>query len=107
MPEAAETRFGVSAAPARTLSPRALGAIGLGDGLIALTIVALGSSSWMLLGAALVVWVLCGWAIFFRPRSRQPLINALGSILLLTAAVAALAVLSGLYLLALGPSWIL
>lgn len=84
-----------------------LGAIALVDGIFALTVVALGSSSWILLGIAVVVWILCGWAIYFRPRPRQPLIAALGSVLLWSAALVALAVLSGVYLLALGPSWIL
>ncbi len=107
MTEAAKTPFPVSTEPPRGLSPRALGVIGLGSGLTALTIVVMGSSSWILLGTALVVWILCGWAIFFRPRPRHALVEALGLVLLLSAAVAALAVLSGVYLLALGPSWIL
>jgi len=83
------------------------GAAGLAAGLIALALVMAGSSSWMALGAALVVWTLCGWAIYFRPPSPVPVVAALGNLLLLSAATAALAVLSGLYLLFLGPSWIL
>jgi hypothetical protein len=75
--------------------------------MLALTVVVLGSSSWMILGTLLAVWIACGWAIYFRPRPRQPLIAALGSVLLWSAALVALAVLTGVYLLALGPSWIL
>jgi hypothetical protein len=89
------------------MSPRALGFIGLAAGSIALAGVILGASSWMLLGTALVLWILAGWALFFLPKPRQPIVAALGSFLLLSAAVTALAVLAKLYLVALGPSWVL
>lgn len=107
MPEATQALVSGSTESSSSPSPRMLGAIALVDGIFALTVVALGSSSWILLGIAVVVWILCGWAIYFRPRPRQPLIAALGSVLLWSAALVALAVLSGVYLLALGPSWIL
>jgi len=88
-------------------SPRTLGATAFAAGLIALSVSASGSPSWILLGAALAVWSFCGWAIYFRRRSLDRVSATLGSVLLLSAAAAALVVLSGLYLLALGPSWIL
>jgi hypothetical protein len=91
----------------RSLSPRALGAAGLLSGFIALAAVVLGFPSWMLLGTTLVVWVLSGWALFFQPDPRAPLVSALGAFLVLSAVAMALAVLGGLYLRALGPSWIL
>lgn len=90
-----------------TFSPRALGTIGLVSGLIALGAVILGFPSWMLLGTTLVVWVLSGWALFFQPNPRPPLVSALGAFLVLTAGAAAFAVLAGLYMRVLGPSWIL
>jgi hypothetical protein len=102
-----ETPISVLGDQLRSLSPRSLGAIGLVSGLIGLAAVVLGFPSWMLLGTALVVWILSGWALFFRPGPDQPLVAAFGSFLVLSAAAAALAVLVGLYLLALGPSWIL
>ena len=89
------------------ISQRKLATIALVAGLVALTTVIAGSSSWILLGAALSVWSFCGWAIYFRPQPRQRAAAVLGSVLLVSAITAALAVLSGLYLLALGPSWIL
>ena len=89
------------------LSPRALGITALIAGVVAFGAVAIGSSSWILLGAALTVWSLCGWAIYFRPNPGTRLRAALGTVMFLSAAVAALLTLSGLYLLALGPSWIL
>ena len=107
MPEAARSLSSISSESARIPPPRALGSIALIDGLIAFTAVALGSASWILLGVATVVWIVCGWAIHFRPRPRQPLVAALGSVLLWSAALATLVVLTGVYLLALGPSWIL
>ncbi len=107
MPEAAETALSGQTDARLSLSARTLGAIGLAVGLIALIAAVLGSPSWMLLGTALVVWILCGWGLFFRAGARDRRMAALGSVLLLSAALAALAVLSGVYMIALGPSWIL
>ncbi len=107
MVEAAETPVPVFTESHSSIPAWTLGAVGLAAGLMALIAVLTGSPSWMLLGCAVVVWATCGWAIYFRPRPRQHLVAALGSLLLASAALAALAVLSGLYLLALGPSWIL
>ncbi|MEO7823183.1 MAG: hypothetical protein ABIS15_06215 [Gemmatimonadaceae bacterium] len=107
MPEATQVLASGSARSTSGPLPRTLGAVALLDGIFALTVVVLGSPSWILLGSLLVVWIVCGWAIYFRPRPRQPLIAALGSVLLWSAALVALAVLTGVYLLALGPSWIL
>jgi hypothetical protein len=59
------------------------------------------------MGIALIVWIMCGWSIYFRPPPAQRLVAVLGTLLLVSAGIAALAVLSGLYLLVLGPSWIL
>lgn len=87
--------------------PRILGAVGLGTGVLALLVVVLGASSWMLLGTALLLWILSGWALYFLPKPHQPVVAALGSFLLFSAALAATAVLLGLYLVVLGPSWIL
>lgn len=89
------------------LPPWALGSLGLAAGAIALAAVLLGSPPAILLGVAAVVWILSGWAIYFRHAPRHPGMVALGSLLLFSAAAAALVVLSGLYLLFLGPSWIL
>lgn len=101
-----ETPSSVLGGQLRTVSPRALGATGLGAGLIALATVVLGSTSWMLLGTAHVAWILSGWALFVGPNPRRPVVAALGSFLLLSATVAAFAVLVGVYLAALGPSWV-
>jgi len=84
-----------------------LGTLGLVSGVIALTSVVVESASWMKLGAALVIWILSGWAIYFGGRPRQSPMARLGALLLISAAAAALAVLSGVYLRVLGPSWIL
>jgi hypothetical protein len=107
MAQARERPIEVLGERLRGVSPEALGAAGLASGVIALGAVILGFSSWMLLGTTLVVWVLCGWALFFQPNPRPWLVSALGAFLVLSAAVTALAVLAGLYLRALGPSWIL
>lgn len=89
------------------LSQRKLATIALAAGVVAFTAVVAGSSSWILLGAALSVWSACGWAMYFRPRPRHPVAAVLGYVLLASTLSAAFAVLSALYLLALGPSWIL
>ena len=107
MPEATRSLASITPEPVGIPSPRTLGAIALIDGVLALTAVALGSASWILLGTAVVVWIVCGWAIHFRPRPSQPLVAALGSVLLWSAVLAAVVVLTGVYLLALRPSWIL
>ncbi len=97
----------VLGAQLRSVSPRVLGGIGLASGVIAFTAVTLGFPSWILLGASLVVWALTGWGLFFQPNPRRPLLSALGALLVLSAVAAAFIVLSGLYMRALGPSWIL
>jgi hypothetical protein len=103
---AAETQ--VRSTPSRAgLSPQSLGAIALAAGVAALTAAIAGSASWILLAAALAVWSICGWALYFRSRPSRQVVATLGTVLLLSAAIAALVALSGLYLLALGPSWIL
>lgn len=77
------------------------------DGAATLVAVMLGRPPWMLMGVALIVWIMCGWSIYFRPAPRQPAVALLGAVLLVSAGCAAVAVLTGLYLLVLGPSWIL
>ena len=104
---AAEAYVSSRAQPVWALSPRTAGVIALIDGVIALTAVAFGRASWMLMGIALIVWIMCGWSIYFPPPPSQRAVAVLGAVLLVSAAIAALAVLSGLYLLVLGPSWIL
>lgn len=104
---AAEAYVPGRAQPVWALSPRRAGVIALVDGAVALTAVALGRASWILMGIALIVWIMCGWSIYFRPEPRPHVVAALGTVLLVSAGIAALAVLSGLYLLVLGPSWIL
>ncbi|HEU4747018.1 MAG TPA: hypothetical protein VFS56_00855 [Gemmatimonadaceae bacterium] len=104
MPEAANT-LSVHEDSREGLPQWAPGLLGLAAGLVALIAVVMGSQSWMLLGSAVVVWTLSGWAIYVGPRPRQREMAILGSLLLLSAAAAALVVLSGLYLRILGPSW--
>jgi len=104
--QAAET-LSTRVQPVWTLSSPAAGAIALADGVMTLTAVALSRASWILMGIALIVWIICGWSIYFRPRPEQPVVALLGSVLLASAGVVALGVLSALYLLVLGPSWIL
>jgi len=104
---AAEAYVSSRAQPVWGLSPHAAGIIALVDGIITLALVAFGRASWILMGIALIVWILCGWSIYFRPQPGQRVVAALGTVLLVSAGIAALAVLSGLYLLVLGPSWIL
>ena len=104
---AAEAYVSSRAQPVWALSPRAAGVIALVDGIVTLAAVALGSGSWILMGIALIVWIMCGWSIYFRPQPSQRVVAVLGTLLLVSAGIAALAVLSGLYLLVLGPSWIL
>ena len=103
----AEARLAVHNRSQRALPHWVPGSFGLVSGAIALASVVAGSTSWMILGVALVIWILAGWAIYFGSRPLPPAMAALGSLLLVSAAAAALAVLSGLYLLVLGPSWIL
>lgn len=105
--QAAEAYLPSRPQPVWSLPSRAAGVIALLDGVIVLAVVALGSPSWIFMGIGLFVWIICGWSIYFRPRPGQPLIAALGTVLLVSAGIAALTVLSGLYLLVLGPSWIL
>ena len=93
--------------PVWALSSPAAGVIALVDGAVALAAVATGRASWILMGIAVIVWIMCGWSIYFRPAPRQPALAVLGTVLLVSAGIAALTVLSGLYLLVLGPSWIL
>jgi hypothetical protein len=95
------------AQPVWAVSSRAAGVVALADGVITLAAVAFGRSSWILMGIALVVWIMCGWSIYFQPRPTHPAVALLGTALLISAGIAALVVLSGLYLLVLGPSWIL
>jgi hypothetical protein len=95
------------AQPVWALSSKAAGVIALIDGLLTLGVVAVGRASWMLMATALIVWIVCGWSIYFRYAPRDSLVAKLGVVLLASASIAAIAVLSGLYLLVLGPSWIL
>jgi hypothetical protein len=104
---AAEAYAPSRAQPVWALSPRTAGVIALVDGIITLIAVALGSDSWILMGIALIVWIMCGWSIYFRPQPAQRVVAMLGTLLLVSAGIAALAVLFRLYLLLLGPSWIL
>jgi hypothetical protein len=61
----------------------------------------------MVMAIALILWIVCGWSIYFRSARPESAVARLGAVLLASAGIAALAVLSGLYLLVLGPSWIL
>jgi hypothetical protein len=54
-----------------------------------------------------MVWIVCGWSVYFRFAPSDSVVARLGVVLLASAGLIAIAVLSGLYLLALGPSWIL
>jgi hypothetical protein len=107
MMRAAEVYVPSRAEPAWALSPQAAGVIALIDGIVTLAAVAFGADSWILMGIAVIVWIMCGWSIYFRPQPSQRVVALLGTLLLVSAGIAALTVLSGLYLLVLGPSWIL
>ena len=95
------------AEPVWPLSSKSAGVLALADGALTLGIVVVGRASWILMAIALTVWIVCGWSIYFRSAPRESAVARLGVVLLASAAIAALAVLSGLYLLVLGPSWIL
>jgi hypothetical protein len=95
------------AQPVWALSSKSAGVVALADGALTLGIVVVGRASWMLLAIALTVWIICGWSIYFRSAPRESGVARLGVVLLVTAGIAALAVLSEVYLLVLGPSWIL
>jgi hypothetical protein len=89
------------------ISPRALGAMGLGSGLIGLLAVGLGIGSWMVLGAAFVVWCVSGWRLFFANSGDDRRVRLLGYVFLSTALLVGAAIVLKLYLVALGPAWIL
>jgi len=88
-------------------SPPTLRLLGIGSGLVALAAVLLGAGSWILLGSMFVIWCYAGWAIFFGERARiAPAMLAAEYVLVASGLIVALGVLTGLYLIALGPSWV-
>lgn len=89
------------------ISPWALGAAGLGSGLFALVAVRLGVGSWMVLGSAFVIWCLSGWRFYFADSPSQRNVRILGYIFLSTGLLVGAAILAKIYLVALGPPWIL
>ena len=91
--------------PRTPISSRALGALGLGSGLIGLVSVALGMGSWMILGAAFVVWCFSGWGLFFADSGNNRDVRVLGYIFLSAGLLVAAAMALKLYLVALGPAW--
>ena len=88
-------------------SPRFLGGVSLASGGVALALVLSGFGSAILLGATMIPWILCGRAIHLDPERTSARDRLLAGALMWSAAAAALAVVAKLYLLALGPSWIL
>jgi hypothetical protein len=89
------------------MSRRALGAVGLGSGLIGLVAVRLGVGSWMVLGTAFVAWSFSGWQLFFADSGNHRAMRILGKIFLSTGLLVAAAILLKIYLMALGPAWVL
>ncbi len=102
-----ENVFSVLAAEARGFAPRRLAAVGGGSGAIALAAALLGVRSWIVPAAAFALWLFSGCALFFRARPTSRLVSIAALFLLMSGIVVALAVIVGLYLLALGPSWVL
>jgi len=102
-----ENVFSSLAEEARRYSPGSLAAVGLGSGALALGAALIGIRSWIVPGAAFVLWIFSGCALFFRTKPTSRLVSISALFLLLSGTLVALAVLVGLYLLALGPSWVL
>lgn len=90
-----------------TASPGFLGALSLGTGAAALAVVLSNFGSSIVLGALMVPWILCGRGLFVDPGNTSRANQLIGNVLFWSAAATALVVLSELYMLALGPSWIL
>lgn len=88
-------------------SKRAVGITSIVSGLTALIATLTGRASWILLGACYVAWCYSGWGLYFAGRSFSGRLRMLEYVLVATGVAAALAVASALYLLALGPSWLL
>jgi hypothetical protein len=89
------------------LSRRALGAVGLGSGLLGLVAVEVGAGSWIVLGTAFVAWSFAGWQLFFADSRNHQTVRILGKIFLSTGLLVAAAILLKIYLIALGPAWVL
>ena|SRR5947209_20009320 len=87
------------------LAPRALGAIGFGSGVVGLVAVRLGIGSWMILGAAFVIWCFSGWRLFFPDSVSNGVVRALGYVFLSTGILVAAAIALNIYMALLGPSW--
>jgi hypothetical protein len=100
-----ENVFSVLAEEARRFSPRSLAAVGLGSGALAFGAALIGIRSWIVPGAAFVLWLFSGCGLFFRTKPTSRLVSISVFFLVLSGTLVALAVLVGLYLLALGPSW--
>ncbi len=100
-----EEVFSFLAEEASRFSPRSLGALGLGAGALAFGAALLGVRSWIVFGAAFVLWLFSGCCLFFRTERASRLVSISVSFLVLSGTLIALAVLVALYLLALGPSW--
>jgi hypothetical protein len=104
LPESLQSTRGLSR-QRKAVSRRALGAMGLGSGLIGLAAVILGFGSWLILGTALVVWCFSGWHLFFAGSRSNRVVRVLGYFFLSTGFLVAAAIVLKLYLLALGPAW--
>jgi hypothetical protein len=74
---------------------------------VGLTAVRLGVGSWIVLGLAFVVWCLSGWRLFFAGSQDNRAVRVLGYIFLSTGLLVAAAIVVKLYLVVLGPPWIL
>lgn len=93
--------------PPIRMSPQALGVVGLGSGLSGLVAVWVGMGSWMVLGAAFVIWCFSGWRLFFADSSNERVVRVLGYVFLSTGLLVVAGIVLKLYLVALGPPWIL
>jgi hypothetical protein len=87
------------------VSVRTIGVIGLTSGVVALVAQRLAIGSWLVPGAAFVVWSLSGWRLFFNDARKSRPVRALGYVILSSGVVVAGAIVLKLYLAALGSAW--
>lgn len=91
---------------ARRFSPEALAAVGLASGALAFAAALVGIRSWMLPGSALALWLFSGCGLFFRTEPTSRAVSVAAFLLVVSGVLVAVGVLVGLYLVALGPSWV-
>jgi hypothetical protein len=77
------------------------------SGLTALVATLTGTASWTLFGVCYVAWCYSGWVLYFAGRASSGKLRMLELLMAATGLIAAFGIAAHVYLLALGPAWIL